>query len=162
MKKILTAIFAMMLVFSGCSPIQDGLGGMSAVLGVDLSSAQIKKQLDDHGGFHGDGSSYWELSFSAEEGAALEKSIQQTEGWRALPVSEEGEILLYGSDGVGPYLKWKEQGMFPKVETGYWFFYDRQTKSYETTDVASRGAYNFTAALYDSQTYTLYYGELDT
>ena len=52
--------------------------------------------------------------------------------------------------------------LFPKVEEGYWFFCDDQTESYTAQGVRERPSQNFTAAVYDSQSRTLYCGELDT
>lgn len=64
---------------------------------------------------------------------------------------------------VNPYLTGKDGSpLFPKVEEGYWFFCDDQTESYTAQGVMERPSQNFTAAVYDSQSRTLYCGELDT
>ena len=53
----------------------------------------------------------------------------------------------------------------PQVESGYYFFQDRHREAEDPGDPSnlfSRNAYNFTAALYDAGSETLYYYELDT
>ena len=97
-------------------------------LGLDGTLEKPAAFWDGHGGFHGDGTAYWEIAFSPEEAAALEKSLQ----------------------GAHP------------VEEGYWFFYNKQTDSYTAAGALNQPSLNFTAAVYDSQSRTLYCGELDT
>lgn len=143
---------------------------LPAVLGVDASHGTLEDHWDDHGGMS-DGTEYWEIAFSPEDAAGFEESLQTAQGWQALPLDQEAEILLYGmeftADGqavsAGPYLTGKDGGpLFPQVEEGYWFFYDDQTDSYTAQEVRERPSQNFTAALYDSQAHILYCGELDT
>ena len=143
-------------------------------LGVNASQRTVQDHWDDHGGFHGDGTAYWEIAFSPEEAAALEKSLQGAQGWHALPLDNDVRYLLYGTEGiekaqdgayisVNPYLTGKDGGpLFPKVEEGYWFFYNKQTDSYTAAGALNQPSLNFTAAVYDSQSRTLYCGELDT
>ena len=68
-----------------------------------------------------------------------------------------------GEESVGPYLP--EGVSVPQVESGYYFFQDRHREAEDPGDPSnlfSRNAYNFTAALYDAGSETLYYYELDT
>lgn len=143
-------------------------------LGVNASQGTVQDHWDGHGGFHGDGTAYWEIAFSPEEAAEFEESLQTAQGWHALPLDNDVRYLLYGTEGVeetsdgaflsaSPYLTGKDGGpLFPQVEEGYWFFYDEQTESYTAQGVRERPSQNFTAAVYDSQSRTLYCGELDT
>ena len=113
-------------------------------------------------------------SFSPEDAAEFEESLQTAQGWHALPLDNDVRYLLYGTEGmeeaqdgayisVNPYLTGKDGGpLFPQVEEGYWFFCDDQTESYTAQGVMERPSQNFTAAVYDSQSRTLYCGELDT
>ena len=131
------------------------------VLGVTLTDSTLSEYWDEHG-WMGDGTQYWKVELSPTDAAALEQTAQTGEGWHALPVNEDGEVLLYGRELAGPYLTGKDgKALLPQVEEGCWFFWDDQTHSPET-DVRGRGSYNFTAAVYDAQTRTLYCGELDT
>ena len=104
-------------------------------LGVNASQGTVQDHWDDHGGFHGDGTAYWEIAFSPEEAAALEKSLQGAQGWQPLPVDGDAQALLYGAERQGhysgPYLTGQDgEALLPPVEEGYWFFYNKQTDSY--------------------------------
>ena len=140
------------------------------VLGVVLTDSTLSGHWDEHG-WMGDGTEYWQVELSQEDAAALEKTVQTREGWHPLPVNEDGEALIYGREwqegtesfSAGPYLTGKDgKALLPQVEEGYWFFWNDQTHSPETAGVLGRGSYNFTAAVYDTSTRTLYCGELDT
>ena len=98
-------------------------------------------------------------------------ALSQEAGWYATPLPEELEAVWYGltretdqgEESVGPYLP--EGVSVPQVESGYYFFQDRHREAEDPGDPSnlfSRNAYNFTAALYDAGSETLYYYELDT
>lgn len=170
MKRCVAAVLSLVLaaLFTGCVGSSRTLPG---TLGVTLTDSITSEHWDDHGGFHGDGTEYWQVELSQEDAAALEKTVQAQEGWHPLPVSEDGEVLLYGREwqegtesfSAGPYLTGKDgKALLPQVEEGYWFFWDDQTHSPEPAGVLGRGSYNFTAAVYDTATRTLYCGKLDT
>ena len=136
-------------------------------LGLDGTLGKTAAFWDDHGGFHGDGTAYWEIAFSPEEAAALEKSLQGAQGWQPLPVDGDAQALLYGAERQGhysgPYLTGQDgEALLPPVEEGYWFFYNKQTDSYTAAGALTQPSLNFIAAVYDSRTRTLYCGELDT
>lgn len=169
MKRCVSAVLALVLaaLFTGCVGNARTLPG---TLGVTLRDSTISEHWDDHGGMS-DGTQYWKVDLSQEDAAALEQTAQTREGWHTFPLTEDAEALLYGREwtegseerGAGPYLTGKDgKALLPQVEEGYWFFWDDQTRSPETTGVLGRGSYNFTAAVYDSTTHTLYCGELDT
>ena len=160
MKRFFTVFLAgaLALLCAGCVGSRDSLPG---TLRVTLTDSTLSEHWDEHGCM-GDGTQYWKVELSPTDAAALEQTAQTGEGWHALPVNEDGEVLLYGRELAGPYLTGKDgKALLPRVEEGYWFFWDDQTHSPET-DVRGRGSYNFTAAVYDAQTRTLYCGELDT
>jgi len=53
----------------------------------------------------------------------------------------------------------------PEVDNGYYYFRDRHYQSTDPTDdsgVLGRASYNFTIAIYDTDSKILYYMELDT
>ena len=72
-------------------------------LGLDGTLEKPAAFWDGHGGFHGDGTAYWEIAFSPEEAAALEKSLQGAQGWQPLPVDGDAQALLYGAERQGHY-----------------------------------------------------------
>ena len=173
LRRTLAAGLAVALVLACCAACQ-GDDALPAVLGIDPALGQVADHWDDHGGMGNDGSAYWEVAFSPEEAAALEQALPAAEGWQPLPLSDEARRLLYGTDGMeetgegaflsmSPYLT-KQDGspLFPQVEEGYWFFYDKQTSAYTAEGVKERPSCNFIAALYDPAAHTLYCGELDT
>ena len=142
-------------------------------LGVNASQGTVQDHWDDHGGMS-DGTEYWEIAFSPEDAAEFEESLQTAQGWHALPLDNDVRYLLYGTEGiekaqdgayisVNPYLTGKDGSpLFPQVEEGYWFFYNKQTDSYTAAGALNQLSLNFTAAVYDSQSHILYCGELDT
>lgn len=141
---------------------------ISSEIGVDISSGTISVHTDDHGGFHGDGMLYMEVQFSDD---AVCTEIQNNTSWQTLPLSENLSILTYGrfTEGltvISPYISDEDgNSLIPKITNGYYFFLDRHSESSDPTDdtnVLNRGSYNFTLAIYDSDTKTLYYVEFDT
>ena len=150
------------LTLSACAGDPQGtLGELSTTLGIDLAQGTVQEAWDDHGGFHGDGARW----------VVISPAFSQEAGWHATPLPEELEAVWYGltretdqgEESVGPYLP--EGVSVPQVESGYYFFQDRHREAEDPGDPSnlfSRNAYNFTAALYDAGRETLYYYELDT
>lgn len=132
---------------------------ISDSLGIDVSKGVIEISYDDHSGFQGDGTSYAVLTFTGDE---LEKQISAPGGWNRLPLNHTLETLIYGTRtataATGPFL-----GItFPRIEEGYWYFYDRQGQTHGDSEVLNRGSYNYTFAIYDIDSDKLYYCEYDT
>jgi len=152
------------IVLMGCMLRVDGGNSfwydrISDTLGIDVSDAAIVQSFDDHSGFQGDGTMFAAFSFEDDE---LEKRISAPGGWKVLPLTDELTTLVYGTRtetaATGPFI-----GItMPKVEEGYYFFYDRLNESDTEDLVLTRGSYNYTIAIYDSATDTLYYCEYDT
>ena len=145
---------------------------LDEVLGLDLAGCIVDADSDTHGGFHGDGETAVILTW--EDGSGVEAQIAQSDAWQPLPLPEELTAVFYGyayeEDGWsyswGP-LAVDEDGapLFPTVENGYYFFLDRSDESRNqrsTEGLWNRYSFNFTAALYDTDSGTLYYYELDT
>lgn len=132
---------------------------ISESLGIDVEKAEIVEQMDDHSGFHGDGCTYAVLSFPDEE---LEAQISAPGGWKQLPLTDDLTTLIYGTRtetaATGPFI-----GVtMPRVEEGYYFFYDRLNERYTDVAVLTLGSYNYTIGIYDSARNLLYYCEYDT
>lgn len=162
MKKMirgLITVCAMAILVSACHSYDD----ISMVLGADVSSAKVISEGDNHGGFHGDGERYITFEF---EDDTFEDTIKEDNTWHALPVKDDTvTALLYGLETpemtYGPYLEHE----MPKVEKGYYFFYDRHSESsdpFDSSEVLNRSSLNFTVAVYDTETDKLYYAEMDT
>lgn len=161
-------ILAVML--TACNGESAPLRQISDTLGADISSAAVLENLDTHGGFHGDGKTFLKLQFSTSQSNTFCAEIQDSDYWHSLPLSENTARALYGSYGDGyshaPLFQ-NDNGdpLLPEVENGYYFFCDRHSEAADPADdsaLHSRYSWNFTIAVYDADTMTLYYFELDT
>ena len=162
MKKVircLLGICVITLLASACQSYDD----ISVMLGADVSTAKTISSENSHGGFHGDGERYLIFAFDND---SFENTIKKDNTWHKLPVTDDSiTALLYGLETpemtFGPYINQD----IPKISNGYYFFYDRHTDSVNPFDASyalERNSFNFTAAIYDADTNTLYYIELDT
>lgn len=157
---------ALVLLLSGCKA-WNRLGVIEDVLGLDLSGGTLEDYNDTHSAMS-DGTTFAKIVFAD---GAVEERIRQDARWNTLPVSETAETLFYGTseerDGTvysaGPFLTDRDGApLFPKVKAGYWFLLDRQTGFAGEVVMLNRYSFNFTAALYDSASRTLYFAKLDT
>lgn len=165
----LTCIISIMIFVTGCNS-KKSTREISNTLGVDLSSGIISQNIDSHGGFHSDGTTYFEMTFSDTEGEPITETIKMNEDWNTLPLTENLNIALYGketpTESYGPYVT-SEDGkpIFPIVENGYYFFLDRHSKIVDMkndTELHNRHSYNFTITIYDTDKKILHYCEFDT
>lgn len=130
--------------------------GINVETGIELSNS------DTHGGFNGDGTSCIVLSFSDD---TVLNEIKENSEWKQFPLDETVQALVYGisdeSSSIGPFLNdGNGNALVPEVKNGYYLLIDRHTD--KETDILSRASFNFTVGLYDTDTDTLYYCELDT
>lgn len=128
-------------------------------LELDLSGGTVVSELDTHGGFQGDGDTFVVMTFPQTDRPALEREMTGPY-WHPLPLTDNLARVTYnlalGEDG---------EPFFPEMDQGCYYFRDRHSESQDPTDESglfNRGSWNFTLAIYDSQTGTLYYYELDT
>ncbi len=161
MKKI-CLFLAIMLLLAACGR-SDPLEEVGAELGVDLSGGTLVVSQDSHGGFHGDGMTALQVVIPG-------LTIPESPNWHPLPLSENLRRAFYGSVKDG----WTYDALFtddsgrsllPQVDNGCWFFSDRHSQSTDSADdtgLFSRYSWNFTAAVYDSDTDTLYFFRFDT
>ena len=170
MKKYLVgALLILILLLISVYGSKDSTKNISKTLGVSLSKGRVVQEIDSHGGFHGDGMSFKVITFRDQD-SDLVKQIRGNEWWCELPFTENLSAVVYGevkNNYIRGSLVTNEDGeqVFPAVENGYYFFYDRHTDSKDRkddTDLLNRYSYNFTIAIYDSDHQVLYYYELDT
>lgn len=138
-------------------------------LGLDLSAGSLSSSVDTHGGFHGDGIEFTEVTFSDN---ALQQQLEQSAVWMPLPLPEPLNIIVYGAytqDGhAGPYLCKPDaagEPLLPFIDNGFYYFEDRHEQStapYDANDVLKRSSFNFTLAIYDADAKTLYFCKFDT
>lgn len=140
---------------------------VSAALGLELSSAEEIVFEDNHGGFHGDGTTFITLQITD---SAFYQRLDSNPSWHSLPLDDPMTVLLYGvTDREGCYGPYITDGsgapLFPQVENGYYFIIDRHPTAsapYSSSAILSRASFNLTAAVYDSDTQMLYFCEFDT
>ncbi len=175
MKRFISIISIGLLVicsFTACGDAADPQQIVSKGLKINVSGGEEISYTDDHGGFHGDGTTFIALQFSNDE---VLDEIRESEEWSSLPLDETVEILIYGKeyeseDGedffqYGPYVTDDDfHPLFPEVENGYYCLIDRYTPSPDEkeTGILDRYSYNFTLGIYDTDTDILYYCEFDT
>lgn len=151
-------------LFSGDDAHWQVLSQIGRQLDLDLSRALLEEYRDTHGGFHGDGDTFAKITFPADAAMEAEDHLKYgTPWWSALPLTEELTRVLYGGGENRPLFT-DESGkvLLPEVEKGYYFFYDAQAHAYSGQSLFSRASYNITVAVYDADSDTLYYFDLDT
>lgn len=163
MKKVIALAFVVLFTLSlaACgsqTPAKD----ISTALSIDVSSGKEIQFSDNHGGFHGDGTEYVVLEFSDD--SVLEQ-IKDNSAWTALSLDETAKALVYGvteeTSQIGPFLT-DENGdtLFPEIENGYYILIDRHSQ--KEGNILERASFNFTLAIYDTDTNKLHYCEFDT
>ena len=166
------AVLALLLSACGGGSARSVQEEVAVTLGLDLSGCEVVLSWDDHGGFHGDGTAFAELNCS---GGGVLDQIMEDSGWKAFPLDRTARALVYGvteqtgteETGImvyqtGPYLT-DEEGdpLIPEIRAGFYRLIDRHAQAGET-DLLGRASLNFTLALYDTDTNTLYFCEMDT
>lgn len=173
MRKFLVLCLTLALLFFGCGfhnapeAEQDHRKRLSDWVEVDVTGGEQIFFYDDHSGFLGDGMTFAALRFPD---AALVSAMEASPGWRELPLSENVAAALYGTGKSGFLLIADDRGepYFPEVENGYWYFCDRREDDlapggpYDDARLFARYSYNFYAAVYDTDTDTMYITAFDT
>ena len=173
-QRILSIMAALALLLTACGggsvrSVQDEIAG---ALELDLSGCEVVSSWDDHGGFHGDGTAFAELKCS---GGGVLDQIKEDGNWKAFPLDRTAQSLVYGvteqtgteETGImvyqtGPYLTDGEgDPRVPESRAGWYRLIDRHAQAGET-ELLGRASLNFTLALYDADTDTLYFCEMDT
>jgi len=139
---------------------------MSKSLGIDIPGNIEIDYEDTHGGFHGDGETIANIKFGKSIAENIRKEMADNTDWNSLPLSESLEIMMYGGvkEGTDYTYNFAELLSMPRIVNGYWFYEDRQpesTLSRGNQDLIPLLSYNFTIAIYDLDTDTLYYLEND-
>lgn len=125
--------------------------------GIDVSAGEIVYEIDDHGGFLGEGKMVVQIQFSDED---FEKLLDEVSGkWRAFPLSYEIRYALRMILDEG-----RESDVL-NIRHGYWYFYDRHYESkdpYDDSKLLNRHSYNYTVGICDTDKKRVYYIEMDT
>lgn len=125
-------------------------------LKLNVSSGEVVESFDMHGGFNGDGATFAKIKFSDDSALA---QIENNNVWTQLPSDETVQALLYG-DYSGFVCDENGNSLIPEIKNGYSMLIDKQDDS--LTNMLERASLNFVLGVYDTDTNTLYYYELDT
>lgn len=151
-------LLVLTLFLNGCSSSGNAESIVSESLSIDVSGAEEITDADSHEGLHNDGTTYIILKFKDNR---LSEQIKGNSQWHSLPMDRKTETLAYGiSDrekSIGPYLGDIE---LPEIQNGYYRLIDRHEEN--DTDILERTSFNFTLGIYDTDTKTLYFCEIDT
>ena len=134
------------------------------MLDIDISGETVINHVESHGGFNGDGMTFCSLEITNDDTVEEIKSE-----WKELPLTDNLTIIAYGvKDGtssIGPHISEDGKALFPIVENGYYYFYDRHSDSkdhFDDTNVLDRSSFNFVVAIFDTDTNRLHYSKFDT
>ena len=139
---------------------------ISEMIGIEILDEDMNmiNHIETHGGFHGDGTTFYSMEITSNDTVDEIKSE-----WKELPLTENLTALVYGledeTSSIGPYISEDGEALFPKVENGYYYFYDRHSESkdhFDDTNVLARPSFNFVIAIFDTDTNRLYYSKFDT
>ncbi len=122
----------------------------SIVLSVDFSEGEVINSFDTHGGFHGDGVTYLEMKMPY----SFEDQLEYNEKWHSLPMPEN--IREICDLKIDKHNGKNSESTVPDVRSGYFYYLDRDT--HNSFDFPM----NFTVAVYDCDTYMIYYCKIDT
>ncbi len=155
MKKALCGILFMVIMVGVCAcGSQSEYEPFSELLNIEIDAKSVVSDDDTHGGFHGDGSRLIVVQYDDD---TMEETISEADNWKKLPCSDNLNTFIYQ-----PY---DSNLHIPEISNGYYFFYDRHSDAqnhYSDEDLLNRASFNFTFALYDSDTKKLYICSYDT
>ena len=159
---LLASALLLLLIYWKWSHVPSSMDKMSDALGIDFpASAQIVSGSDDHGAFQGQGRAWYEVDIAGADFGPLPAD------WKPLPLTGDAESAFYGSSAVVGDIQrtilpaLPKGAKLPEVTHGYWFFDDHCGDECSAFD-ESRLSLSFSAAVYDANTETLYYLDVDS
>lgn len=162
MKKILAfiAAFTMMFTLAACNTENDEndeINVLSEKLDIEITQEAVVEKSDVDNEF---------ITLKITD----EKTVDEIKSeWKELPLTENLTALVYGvedeTSSIGPYITNDNQPLFPQIENGYYYFCDRHSESkdnFDDAEILDRNSFNFTIAIFDTDTNKLHYCEFDT
>ena len=114
-------------------------------------------EYDDHGAM-GDGTRF--ITFEFDSNDTLNQ-IKSDSNWKKFPLDKTTKTLMYGDEKTSSYVTDNNsRPLFPEISEGYYMLIDRQED--KSQNILNRPSSNFTLAVYDTKTNTLYFAEIDT
>ena len=162
-KRILGALLfflALSILFFACGKLESW---RKNVFGLRISGYRVIEEEDTHGGFLGDGHYYLILDCSQD----AERARSVIREWEPLPLSHNLNLMMYGGEENGRSYSFfcAEEAHWPNVAHGFYRFMDRHPEAEDPSDdsaLLGRPSFNFSVAVYDTDSDILYYYELDT
>lgn len=154
---VLLAISALFSLTGGALfALHDDVGRIANGAGLQLSGCELIVFRDEHGGFHGDGEAYGKLKCDA---SVLEQ-IDASDVWHEYPMPEAFDAHLRHYPCIFDLGEALDAG-------DRWFVYDGQSEGdarYSPDGILYGGRFsaNYRVAVYDSDSYRLWYFEKDT
>lgn len=163
--KYLLLLMIAFLLSSGCHLFSIN-GRISRSIGIDIPQDLEITYEDTHGAL-GDGDTFAVVAFNEITAEDILFSILGHDDWNPLPLSESLSIMLYGGEkeGVNYSYSYAEEFSIPDIENGFWFFHNRNSQRISPKDdsnLLELPSANFTLAIFDVDTSTLYYWEYDS
>ena len=158
--QLLLSVFIVCILLCSCTFLPE-----RTAFGFDISDFNVVEETDSHGGFLGDGEYHLILDCSknTEEARAI------VQDWKSLPFSETLEKYLYGEEIDGVYCTsgFADEYHWPVIINGVYKFVDRHSDATDRSNEIQwhseeRYSVNFSVAIYDFDTDTLYYYSKDT
>ena len=170
--RILTIAVVICFTFSACGILGFSVCGIFGArrtdyFGFNIAEFTVVAEEDTHGGFLGDGDYYLILDCSGK----TEQAAELIKDWSPLPLTENLQRVMnmtcsgVDDDGVSYSKTLAEIAHWPIIENGVYKFIDRHSEAIDKSDdtnLFNRYSFNFSIAVYDLDTNTLYYCELDT
>jgi len=155
------AALLLALLLTGCGKNARASQALEIADTLGIRESSLLTLEDSHGGFHGDGETF--VVFQAP-------GFRPGEDWQEFPLPETLSIALWG--GMSGDMQWGSlltgdsgEPLMPQLENGYYYFHDRHSESTDSRDpsgLLNRNSFNFTLAVYDADSQTVYYFEKDT
>jgi len=153
----------LLISLQGCAKKESIENLLSYKLSTKIISGDIIKSEDTHGGFHNDGERIIVIKYNDDCANSMLSNIQDNDKWSKFPMDENLNFLIYGGNKGDMYYGYefaKKVGI-PKIEHGYYYFFNKQSND-QDTDILNSPSLNFVIAMFDSDSNTLYYFEVDT
>ncbi len=157
MKKIGYLLFAIIISLLMVSCAQSDKSRVSDELNLKLVKANQIMKYDDHGAM-GDETRF--ITFEFDSNDTLNQ-IKSDSNWKKFPLDKTTKTLMYGDEKTSSYVTDNNSRLlFPEISEGYYMLIDRQED--KSQNILNRTSSNFTLAVYDTKTNTLYFAEIDT
>lgn len=134
--------------------------------GIELPEYEHYSMHDTRNDLFDSGILYVTCSFDEENGAILAEDLEESPLWKALPATENLNVMLYGGeiDGVSYDYKLAKRVGLDEIEDGYWYFYNLQNGAmYAHSDetLLDQSSFEIICAIYDTDERVLHYIKYD-